>query len=78
MHDYLATSLQHMGEWQEGDHDVMLGGPVLAELHDHAAHRRHHILVRQHHAFRHSCRSRCITDRAQTFWFRWLQVKLVL
>lgn len=50
----------------------MTRGAVLAQLHGDAAHRRHHVLVRQHHAFGHARRARRIADCAQVLGFWWL------
>lgn len=35
---HLTTSLQHVSEWQEGDHDIGLRRPVFSKLHNDAAH----------------------------------------
>lgn len=73
---HLADALEHVGQREEGHHDIGAVGLLIAQLEQSGADVSHDVLVAQHDPFRIARRPRSVADRAQIARLRrlfWIQ-----
>lgn len=73
----MGNMFQHVGQGEEGDHDVRFVGFLVTQLEQDGAGVRDYVFVRQHNTFGVPSCSGSVANGAQVLRFGWLERKKI-